>query len=422
MSGKRKDSKGRILRNGEFQRKDGKYEYKYLDTFGERHSVYSWKLVDTDKAPTGKRCNESLRAMEKRIENDVDAGIDTYTAQRTTLNMLFDKYMGNKPELKQTTRSSYLMMYNRHVRNNLGKQKIISFNYSKIKEFYLSLIYEQGLKPNTVAYMHAFIHPVFTMAVRDGYIRTNPSNRVVAEIMKGMKWKPPKRHALTEKQQEAFVNFVVSSDKYRRFMPMLTVLLGTGCRIGEIIGLRWEDCDFKNKLISINHNTSYCVQPNGKYETHITTPKTQSSVRIIPMLEDVKNALLQEREVQMKNGFNRLEIDGYSGFIFFTSRGLLYTSAAVGLIIDKIRNDYNAQEQKSATDAGRPPLLIPHFTAHNLRHTFCTRFCENETNLKIIQEIMGHANISTTMDVYNEATKEKKIESFNRLEGKIKIV
>lgn len=64
---------------------------------------------------------------------------------------------------------------------------------------------------------------------------------------------------------------------------------------------------------------------------------------------------------------------------------------------------------------------LPHFSCHHLRHTFCTRFCENETNLKVIQEIMGHADITTTMDVYNEATKDKKIEVFTGLEGKIKI-
>ena len=65
--------------------------------------------------------------------------------------------------------------------------------------------------------------------------------------------------------------------------------------------------------------------------------------------------------------------------------------------------------------------MLPHFSVHNLRHTFCTRMCENEPNIKIIQEIMGHRNIETTMDVYNEATKEKKMESFTRLEGKMSI-
>ena len=74
-----------------------------------------------------------------------------------------------------------------------------------------------------------------------------------------------------------------------------------------------------------------------------------------------------------------------------------------------------------ATKEHRQPILIPHFTCHSLSHTFCTRFCENETDLKIIQEIMGHADIGTTMNIYNEATKERKQASFARLEGKIKI-
>ena len=74
-----------------------------------------------------------------------------------------------------------------------------------------------------------------------------------------------------------------------------------------------------------------------------------------------------------------------------------------------------------AIKEGRAPELLPRFSCHHLRHTFCTRFCENETNLKIIQEIMGHADITTTMDIYNEATKDKKKESFAELEGKIKI-
>ena len=65
--------------------------------------------------------------------------------------------------------------------------------------------------------------------------------------------------------------------------------------------------------------------------------------------------------------------------------------------------------------------MIPHFSAHNLRHTFCTRLCEKERDIKIIQEIMGHSDISTTMNIYNEVTKERKKESFARLEGKIKI-
>ena len=77
--------------------------------------------------------------------------------------------------------------------------------------------------------------------------------------------------------------------------------------------------------------------------------------------------------------------------------------------------DYNDSEEVNARKERREPVLLPDFSAHHLRHTFCTRLCENETNLKVIQSVMGHKDIKTTMDVYAEATEEKKQESFERL-------
>ena len=89
--------------------------------------------------------------------------------------------------------------------------------------------------------------------------------------------------------------------------------------------------------------------------------------------------------------------------------------------ICRIIRDYNAEETENAKKEKRKPILIRHFSVHNLRHTFCTRFCENETNIKVIQEIMGHSDISTTMNIYAEATESKKQESFKNLIGKMKI-
>ena len=150
-------------------------------------------------------------------------------------------------------------------------------------------------------------------------------------------------------------------------------------------------------------------------EFHITTPKTKAGIRIIPMFDDVKRALLAERLRQMEHGFTLTEIDGYSGFIFQNRYQEVLNPHVVNRAINRIIRDHNIQAKERGT------IQLPHFSVHNLRHTFCTRFCENEPNIKIIQEIMGHRNIETTMDVYNEATREKKIESFANLEGKIKI-
>ena len=420
MSEKRRDSKNRILQNGESQRKDGKYEFKYVDVNGTRRSAYSWKLVATDKVPEGKRCELSLREMEKQIRRDLEDGISTHTANSITLNELFDTYMSTK-ELKQSTRTNYMYMYKNYVSDVIGKRRIGSIKYSDIKKFYNSLILEKKFKPNSMEIINTILHPVFTMAVRDGYIRVNPSDGVMAEIKKSHNWEKPKRHALTEEQQAKFIDFVANSETYNHWLPLLTVFLGTGCRVGEIIGLTWDDCDFAEGIISINHNLIYRQQDDGKCEMHITTPKTESGKRIVPMFEAVRKALLQEKKQQMKQGFNSTIIDGYSGFVFTNRCGYVHNPQTINRAIKRIYTACNEQEVEQAKKEHRQPILIPHFSVHNLRHTFCTRFCENETDLKIIQEIMGHSDITTTMNIYNEATKERKQESFARLEGKIKI-
>ena len=421
MSDKKRDKKGRILRPGERQREDGRYEYRYKDAQGNTRSIYSWKLVETDKLPAGKKWEASLREMEKKIQRDLEDGINGYAGARTTLNSLFDAYMETKYELKQSTRTNYKYMYKKYVSEGLGQRSIGSIKYSDINNFYIPLIKAVGFKPNSMEIIHTILHPVFAVAVRDGLIRTNPTEGVMTEIKKSHDWEKGKRHALTVAQQTAFVSYIAGSSQFAHWLPIFTVLLGTGCRVGEAVGLRWQDCNFEENVISVNHNLIYRVQDSGKCEYHVTTPKTRSGIRIIPMLSEVKKALQGEYDRQLREGFTKLEVDGYSGFIFQNQLGECLNPHAINRAIDRISKAYNREETEQAAKENREPELLPHFSAHNLRHTFCTRFCENETNLKIIQEIMGHADISTTMNVYNEATREKKMESFANLEGKIRI-
>ena len=421
MSEKRKDNKGRVLREGEVQRKNGKYMYRYTDEKGERRTLYSWRLVETDKAPEGKRSLEPLREMEKRVQKDMLDGVSAYSAYKTTLNSFYDAYIETKYEIKQSTRTNYKYMYNKYVRDEIGLKNIADIRYSDIKKFYIHLIMDIGFKPNSMEIIHTILHPVFGVAVRDGVIRTNPTDGVMAEIKKSHNWEKPKRHALTEAQQDKFIEFVSNSKTYNHWMPLFTVLLGTGGRIGEILGLRWEDCDFDQNIIDINHNLIYRQQENGKMELHITTPKTKAGTRIVPMFSEVRAALLKTRLKSMEEGFNQCEVDGYTNFIFKNRNGQMLTPHVINRALVRIIRDCNLEETERAEKEKREPVLLPHFSAHNLRHTFCTRLCENEPNLKIIQEIMGHRNIETTMDVYNEATKERKMSSFANLEGKIRV-
>lgn len=421
MAERRKDGKGRNLRDGEDQMPDGRYRFRYIDGNGKRQAVYSWCLVPTDKAPVGKRKGPCLREKEEGIHRDSRDGIDGKKAAQITLNDMFDLYMAGKHELKQSTRTNYNYMYKNYVSQSLGLKKIGKIKYSDIKAFYNSLICNKGFKPNSMEIINTILHPTFTLAVRDGYIRTNPTDGVMAEIKKSHDWEKPKRHALTIEEQEAFINYMADSDIYRHWLPLFTVFLGTGCRVGEIIGLRWKDCNFENRTISINHNLVYRQQDNGNCEMHVTTPKTAAGCRTVPMLKEVRTALLQERKRQMKEGGSKAEIDGYTDFVFTNRYGYVHNPQTINRAIQRIYTAFNDEEATRAKKEHRKPLVIRHFSVHNLRHTFCTRFCENETNIKVIQDIMGHSDISTTMNIYAEATESKKKEAFDNLEGKIKI-
>lgn len=400
----RKDSRGYALKKGESQRKDGRYVFRYTTIRGEHRAVYAKDLAE-------------LRKKEVKIRRSIEDGLDPDRAERITLNELFDEYISQKYDLKQSTRTNYKYMYNHYVRESFGKMRISKIKYTDVKKFYYSLILEKGFKPNSMEIVNTLLHPAFTMAVRDGLLRLNPTDGVMTEIKKSHSWEKKKRHALTIPEQRAFTNYIANSAEYRGWYPLFTVMLGTGCRIGEVLGLRWQDIDFKNRTININHNLVYRAQDDGTCINRVNSPKTSAGIRIIPMLDEVFDAFLEEYQYQKVIGFSTDEIDGYSGFVFCTGEGKVYLPGMINRTIHTICADYNKEEAAKAEEENRDPVLLPHFSCHHLRHTFCTRFCENETNLKVIQEIMGHADISTTMDVYAEATQEKKKASMTALQS-----
>lgn len=402
----RKDNKGRVLFKGETQRKDGRYAYSYTDQLGKRHSIYDKDLV-------------KLRLKEKEIHRRMDDGLDPAKADRITVNQMFDRYISLKYDIKPSTRENYIYMYEKYIRESFGKKKLSKVRYSDVKAFYYSLINERGFKPASMEIAHTLLHPTFNMAVRDGYLNRNPTDGVMGEIKKSHQWEHKKRHALTIEQQSAVSTFLDTHEDYRGWRPIITVLLGTGMRIGECLGLRWEDIDFKANEIDVNHNLIYRKNLDGKCENHVNSPKTKSGKRRIPILEGVKDALLEELELQRCIGFCKDEIDGYSGFIFSTCENHVYTPESVNRAIKRIYTAYNEEETFIAKKEHRDPILLPHFSAHVLRHTFCTRLCENETNLKVIMDIMGHSDIQTTMNIYAEVTGVKKQESMMALSDKI---
>ena len=285
-------------------------------------------------------------------------------------------------------------------------------------ETMLCLVGGQGAGKST----QNVLHQVFAVAVDDEYIRVNPTDGVLTAIKAAHQYETPKRHALTLPQQQAFLNFIKKTPKFQHWLPMFTFMLGTGCRISETVGLCWGDIDFESGFITIQHNLVYHDHEVGGCYFTMSTPKTAAGKRAIPILPEVRKALEQERTNQQELELVcEYEIDGISDFVFLNRFGQPQNPQTVNRAIKRISVAYNEAELEKAEKEKREPQLLPPFSCHNLRHTFCTRLCENETNLKIIQDIMGHKDISTTMEIYAEATKEAKAHSFANLNGKLGI-
>ena len=410
MAKTRKDLRGRSLRKGEVQRaSDKRYMYTYTDPLGRRKFIYANDLTQ-------------LREKEEKLLKDQLDGLDIYVAGKATLNETFDCYISTKYNLRESTRSSYLYTYDHYVRETFGLKRIAEIKYSDVLQFYYHLLNQQGISLGTLDSVHCLLHPTFQLAVRDEIIRKNPTDGVMKEISRESGKNRGVRHALTIEQQRCFMEYIANHPIYYHWWPMFTILLGTGCRIGEALGLRWQDLDFENRVININHSLVYYpVNGSNKCVLRVSLPKTDAGIRTIPMLDIVKDAFEMLYEEQKENGFNETEIDGMTGFIFCNRFGSVPNPQTVNHTIKRIANNYNADEVVRAKKEHRDPIILPNFSCHHLRHTFCTRLCENETNLKVIQSIMGHKNIETTLDIYAEATEKKKQESFENLAAKLDI-
>ncbi|MBR6896650.1 MAG: site-specific integrase [Lachnospiraceae bacterium] len=338
-----------------------------------------------------------------------------------TLNELFGKYLSTKPTLKRSTLVNYTYNYSHYIKNTLGGEKVASLRYSDIKSFY-STLFQKGLSAGTISTVHTVLHPVLTLAVRDGLIRTNPAGGALADFKKADREQRMIKHALTIREQKLFIEFLRNDPGYGHWLPIMTFFLGTGCRIGEVIGLTWSDIDFESSTISINHNTLYRTDGTGHMVLSITTPKTYTGTRIIPLFNTVREALILEKKHQRDRGIkNHQVIDGYTDFIFLNRFGNIYLPMDINRAIKRIVIAANSYEAENAISEGRSPIVIRNFSAHNLRHTFCTRLCEVENNIKIVMSIMGHSDIKTTMNIYNELQQEKERQVYRDLEGRIMI-
>ena len=396
----RKDSKNRVLRQGEYARADGGYEYRWTDKNGQRHSRYRKNLAD-------------LRELEDQIYLDILEGIST-EGYKLTLDDIFTKWIQVKRGLKEVTKNKYIHDYHKYIQPTLGGRSVDSVKISDIRAFYNDLYEVRKFTVGTIGTIHRVLHQVLEFAVDDDLIRKNPAKKALKEFTSATKYEPGTRKAMTIEEQDLFEDFIQNSQRYNRWQPLFTVMLWTGLRAGEVSALRWDDVDFEKNMITVTLNLIYVGDEQLKNNRSvITTPKSAASVRTIPMLPNVRAALLREQKIQKLMGEKCTEtIDGYTNFIFITRNGgpkhVWGINAALNNIVKACNTEVLAKWEKEWDGNGDLPVTLPNLTCHWLRHTFATRCCEARMDPKAIQGILGHADYETTMDIYVESTEQMK--------------
>lgn len=406
--GARYDNRRVKLRTGESQRENGSYSFRWVDQDGKRQTVYAPSL-------------EQLREKEDAIQSEKHDGIKT-SNKNMTVNELFDLWTQLKRGVKDNTFKNYIYMYNGFIRKTFGQQRIKLVKKSDVRRFYNRLADERILKIATIDTVHNVLHQVFQVAVDDGLIRQNPTDGMLKELKLCQGYDSEPRKALTIPEQKLFFDYLQSHPKYVHWYPVFYIMANTGLRVGELTGLRWRDVDLDAGQISVNHTLVYYnhMDEKGCYYS-INTPKTKAGERLIPMTASVKEAFLMEKEYQKEAGMEcKVRIEGYDDFIFLNQSCGIQSMGNLNKALRRIMRDCNAEvldNHKGTND----PVLLPPFSCHILRHTFATRLCESGINIKVIQEVLGHADIDTTMNIYIDVTKElksKEMTAFSEYIGK----
>lgn len=305
---KRTDHKGRLLHNGESQRKDGRYAYKYIEN-GVPKFIYSWKLVSSDRVPKGKRDCVSLREKIKQIQKDLDDCIDTI-GKKMTLCDLYKKQNKSRANVRQSTVQGRKTLMEILKQDQLGHRRIDSIKPSDAKEWAIRMK-ETGYAYQTINNYKRSLKASFYIAIQDDYVRKNPFDFKLSDVIKN-DTKP--KGALTEKQVEELLKFVRIDNTYKQYYQVFIVLLNTGLRISELCGLTLSDIDFNNRTIDINHQLK-----KDKKGYYTEPPKSDSGYRKVPMTDIVYEALkdvLNNRENEQS-----IIVDGYSHFIFLNKNG-----------------------------------------------------------------------------------------------------
>ncbi len=380
MSTKRRDNKNRILQNGESQRKDGRYMYKYIDCAGNTKYLYSWRLVRTDTAPQGVKDEAPLRDKIKAVQRDLDAGLISSGKDMTVLELV-KKYVAQKTGVRENTRVGYNFVINILKKEEFGSRRIDKVKLSDAR-LWLIKLQKDGRGYSTIHTVRGVVRPAFQMAVDDDLLRKNPFEFQLATVVVN---DSVTREAITRKQERQFLEFIKNDRHFSRYYEGIYILFHTGLRISEFVGLTVSDIDLQNGIINVDHQ----LQRTRNMKYTILDTKTDCGTRLVPMTDEVKACFARILENRPKLKVEPM-VDGKTGFLYLDKNGMPMVALHWEKYFQHIREKYN----------GIYKVQLPVITPHVARHTFCSNMAKLGMNPKTLQKIMGHSDIGVTLNVY----------------------
>jgi len=359
-----KSLNGKELGKGITQRKDGIYQARFTNRFGKRQTLYASTVTEITKKLRDEQYHD-----EKQI-NVVDTSM--------TLDEWFEKWISTcKMHCRNTTKRTYRTQYNR-LRESLGWRKLSKLNLVILQDAFNELATD-AMRGDC----KALLVDILNRAVESDLVVKNVALGINTIIDNEEK---EERRVLADEEIEA----ILSTSKGGQLYPFFVLGLGTGMRMGEMLGLTWDCVDFESGMIYVRK--TLCYLPNNGvaiYEFH--APKTKAGKREIPMTREVRDVLLEQKKWKDRVAVRHNPRVGMENLVFCSkTNNPIHES--------NIRGGIHYLVQKMNRE--NPNLYMEPFTPHSMRHTFATKAIAKGMRPKTLQKLLGHTSLQMTMDLY----------------------